>query len=220
VSPTTTDYERLYSEIPDAFGPDPDPLLIAEFGRLDRSQGVLDVGCGQGRNLLFLARNGYAVEGIDPSQAAVEATRAAAGSEGLAVPVHRTGFDGFVPDRPFGSVLLFGLFPDLSRDEIERLVTRSWGWLTPGGRVFVTAFTVDDPSYPYYRDEGERVGGHSYLHPGSGLRTFLELGELSSVFDGWSVEYMWEGFGPAHRHGKSLPERHAKAHGVFSRKES
>ena len=217
MSPTRTDYDGLYLEIPDVFGNDPDPLLAAEYGRLDRSQPVLDVGCGQGRNALFLARQGYLVEGLDASQVAVQATRAAAEAEDLHVRVHRAGFDRFVPGANFGGVLLFGLFPDLSRAQIADLVARSGTWTSPGGLIVVTAFTVHDPSYPRYRDGGERVGDHSFVHPRSGLRTFLDLGELTTLFDGWTVEYLWEGFGPAHRHGDGLPERHAKAHGIFRR---
>lgn len=56
---------------------------------------------------------------------------------------------------------------------------------------------------------------HSFVHPTSGLRTFLDLGELATLFNGWTVEYLWEGFGPEHRHGDGPPERHAKAHGIF-----
>lgn len=181
---------------------------------------MLDVGCGQGRNALFLARQGYAVEGIDASAVAVRATCAAAESEDLRVPAHLTSFDLFAPPASFGGVLLFGLFPDLSRDQIADLVVRSRSWTSPGGLAFVTAFTVDDPSYPWYRDGGNRLVAHSFVHPQSGLRTFLEIGELATLFDGWTVEYLWEGFGPAHRHGDGLPERHAKAHGIFRREKS
>ena len=40
-------------------------------GRFDSSKKVLDVGCGNGRNLLYFLRNGYEVFGIDPNAQAV-----------------------------------------------------------------------------------------------------------------------------------------------------
>ncbi|MEP6728242.1 MAG: class I SAM-dependent methyltransferase [Bacteroidota bacterium] len=44
-------------------------------GRYDNVQKVLDVGCGNGRNLYYFLRNGYAVFGIDPNAQAVRAVK-------------------------------------------------------------------------------------------------------------------------------------------------
>lgn len=41
-------------------------------GRFDNCKKVLDVGCGNGRNLFYFLRNGYEVFGIDPNPQAVE----------------------------------------------------------------------------------------------------------------------------------------------------
>ena len=41
-------------------------------GRYDNSKKVLDVGCGNGRNLFYFLRNGYEVFGIDPDPQAVK----------------------------------------------------------------------------------------------------------------------------------------------------
>jgi len=40
-------------------------------GRYDNVQKLLDVGCGNGRNLYYFLRNGYQVAGIDPDAQAV-----------------------------------------------------------------------------------------------------------------------------------------------------
>jgi ubiquinone/menaquinone biosynthesis C-methylase UbiE len=44
-------------------------------GRYDKCQKVLDVGCGNGRNLFYFLRNGYEVFGIDPNPQAIEMVR-------------------------------------------------------------------------------------------------------------------------------------------------
>src|SRR5688572_22574580 len=44
-------------------------------GRYDNCTKVLDVGCGNGRNLFYFLRNGYEVFGIDPNPNAVEMVR-------------------------------------------------------------------------------------------------------------------------------------------------
>ena len=60
-------FDELYRETPDFFGSEPSRLL-AQFHHLIPADGfVLDIGVGQGRNALFLARKGVSVEGIDLS---------------------------------------------------------------------------------------------------------------------------------------------------------
>jgi tellurite methyltransferase len=44
-------------------------------GRYDNAKKVLDVGCGNGRNLFYFLRNGYEVFGIDPDAQAVRAVK-------------------------------------------------------------------------------------------------------------------------------------------------
>ena len=48
--------------------------------------GILDAGCGRGRNALFLARQGAAVTALDHLPEMLALCRRAAGSEGLALP--------------------------------------------------------------------------------------------------------------------------------------
>lgn len=44
-------------------------------GRYDNCKKVLDVGCGNGRNLIYFLRNGYEVFGVDPLPHAVETVK-------------------------------------------------------------------------------------------------------------------------------------------------
>lgn len=44
-------------------------------GRYDHCKKVLDVGCGNGRNLVYFLRNGYEVFAVDPNSNAVEAVK-------------------------------------------------------------------------------------------------------------------------------------------------
>jgi tellurite methyltransferase len=62
----------------------PSGLLTDWLDRLPRGR-ALDVACGTGRNALFLAAAGYAVDAVDISPTALARGRAAAAAQALAV---------------------------------------------------------------------------------------------------------------------------------------
>jgi len=62
----------------------PTALLASWIARLPRGR-ALDVACGAGRNALFLASSGYAVDALDISAAGLERARAEATRLGLDV---------------------------------------------------------------------------------------------------------------------------------------
>src|SRR3954454_15479187 len=49
-------------------------------GRIVPGMRILDAGCGSGRNLVYLLREGYEVFGLDADQRAIEGVRRLAGS--------------------------------------------------------------------------------------------------------------------------------------------
>lgn len=74
------EFEELLDESLDPRGPEQLVDLVAAMG-LPGGAVVLDVGCGEGRHSIGLARRfGYSVVGLDPVPRHVEVARAAAGS--------------------------------------------------------------------------------------------------------------------------------------------
>ena len=107
--------------------------LLAEW--LDRSPRgrALDVACGAGRNALYLAAHGYAVDGIDISAAGLERGRAAAVQLGLEITWHCADLEqgpDALPRGPF-DLLVWVRYVNaaLWRPLVERLA--------PGGHVLV-----------------------------------------------------------------------------------
>lgn len=127
----TTPYDAL-----PWFDPEPSPSVVraVQGGFLPRGGKVLDVGCGAGSNVLYLARHGYASHGVDLSPGAIQAAQERAGAERLRVDV-RVGdaLDLAFPRAAFDAVTDHGCFHTLPigrRGDYARELARI---VRPGG---------------------------------------------------------------------------------------
>lgn len=109
-------------------------------GRFDARRRVLDAGCGDGRNLVYLLRNGFECYGIDRDPAAVERVRALAAKLGDAPPANFVA--GEVDQLPWGDgsmdAVLCSAVLHFADDEAHfgRMVAEMWRVLAPGGLLF------------------------------------------------------------------------------------
>lgn len=216
-----TDFDEAYGAVEDLFGRGPESLLKRYYERLPAGGVVLDIGVGQGRNALYLARHGLRVVGIDPSAVAVRELSAAAAREQLSVQVGCEGFERHEPPAQvdaYDGVLVFGLLPILTWPAIAELRERLGRWTRAGSLIWVTGFTTDDPAYESWARQGRMLGENSFEQPGGALRTFLRPGQLVALFVGHDVLHHEEGLGPWHQHGEAPPERHAVARVVLRRR--
>ena len=102
---------------------------------------VLDAGCGFGRNLIYLLREGFEVFGADSDPRALKATRRLAASIAPKLPadnfrleaVEAMSFpDGFAHVVISSAVLHFAQ----SDDQFHAMLRGSWRVLKPGGLLF------------------------------------------------------------------------------------
>ena len=219
--PAAMRFDDVYRDTPAVFGAEPEPSLLRHLPHIRRDLPTLDVGAGQGRNALPLARGGLAVDALEPSAEAAGALRRLAASEGLPLRVHSESFARFVGDaRGYGAILLFGLMPLLSWCDIDRLVGQVRAWTRPASLVFVTAFTSADPGLPRIAASWQSDGDRSFVGPDGDRRTYLLPGQLPSLFPGFATVRLWEGLGPEHHHGDGELERHGLVEAVLAREPS
>jgi SAM-dependent methyltransferase len=110
-------------------------------GRFDRRPRVLDAGCGDGRNLMYLLRRGFTCFGIDRDPAAIEHVRALAAqlAPGLPREHFRTGeidhlpWDAATMDAVISSAVLHFAF---DRAHFTRMIDEMWRVLAPEGMLF------------------------------------------------------------------------------------
>jgi len=201
------DFDRAYRATPDLFGAEPEPILVRFAHTIDRSRPVLDVGCGQGRHTLWLARRGYPVVALDPSTEALEIVGSAASE--LPVTLRHGSFADLDPDlAPFSAICVFGLVQILNGEEQDRLIASIRTWSAPGSVLFLTAWTTDDPRHHEIAASWRETSANCYESPDGRVRSYLRPGAALDLLPGWEVLHHREGLGPWHRHGDGPRERH------------
>lgn len=137
-------------------------LIFSEILGFDRLGTVLDLGCGPGRNAVYLARKGCEVYAIDSSEVALRRAQIAAEEAGVseAVRFYNHSLDSRFPfdDAMFEFVVdsyVFCHFTEADhkqfyRDEIYRV-------LKPGGVFYCSLFLTSDEYYARMIDgDGDR----------------------------------------------------------------
>ncbi len=147
---------------------EPSPWLQENADLLSGLAGrrALDLACGDGRNAVFLARRGFAVDAVDISDVAIEALATIAGRLGLTVRPARLDLErDALPGGGYDVILMLNY---LQRSLFAPLPAA----LAPGGIVIAETVTRA------HRD----VLGHDF-----GAAFLLEPGELRAAFPGLEV---------------------------------
>ena len=123
--------------------PQPAIVRLEEGGQITGS--VLDVGCGTGEHVLYLAGRGHDVMGVDSAPTAIKKARAKAKQRGIAAEfVVGDALDLALP-RQFDTVIDSGLFHVFSDDERPRYRDSLERVLRPGGTYFMMCFSERQP---------------------------------------------------------------------------
>lgn len=175
----------------------PDEALAEHIGAIPRGR-ALDLGMGDGDTALWLAARGYEVEGVDIDAAALRRAEKRALRLRLRVQTYLVDMADYVilPDT-YDLIVAGAALHFLHPGVLAALAPRIVVGLRPGGYLYATALTTDDPGYRWLREAGAReVASDTFDvseagQPGT-LRYFGQ-GVLRELFGGLEVvEYTEE----------------------------
>lgn len=115
----TVTYDKYY-QTENLFG-EPYPELIEFFAEFPKKGKVLDLGCGQGRDAIALARLGYSVTGIDNSKVGVNQMNEIGQSEKLDLDGQVGDIYAFDRFSEFDFVLLDSMFHFAKKDKEKEI---------------------------------------------------------------------------------------------------
>lgn len=185
----------------------------------NKTSTVVDLGCGNGRNLIFLARE-FNVSGVgyDSSTAAIAEAKRAKGDLPLEFEARSIAGDLNLPDSSYDLALdmmtshfLNSKEREYLRDEIHRL-------LRPGGWLFMKTFLLDDDlhSARLLKDYPTDEAG-TYTHPVIGVPEHVYSEEELTDFLG--EKFLIHKIYRSHKHKSHGKARKRRTVSVYAQKD-
>ena len=166
---------------------DPDPEIVRLIPVMQgyKVQRALDLGCGVGRHVLYLSRQGFEVHGLDISSAGVERCRKELDQLQLAATVQVADMLHIpYPDEFFDWVLSVQVIYHTTAATLRQAIQHVHCKLRPGGYFFVTFPPAENAS----ADPGREIEPRTFLREEEGeplLHHYViapEIDDLMSAF--------------------------------------
>ena len=167
-------WEKAYRDLatPAIRGGAPSQEIREIAAQLPPGARVLDLGCGEGRNALFLAECGFQVTAVDISATGIAKLNALARERGLDIHSEVADMRAYHFPERFDLIVSHGCLHLVEREFWQQLISRFKAHTNPGGLNVVVVFT-------------------DTLPPPEDLREFcvglFHEGEVFSLYSDWEV---------------------------------
>ncbi len=133
----TFDYDKLYCEMQQALG-EPSSDITNFFARHSKPHmRVLDMGCGQGRDALFMARAGHDVVGVDLSGAGISCMLSDAKAQELTIVGVVADIREYAPEGLFDVILIDRTLHMLPRPDRQEVLEKLLAHVADGGHLLI-----------------------------------------------------------------------------------
>jgi tellurite methyltransferase len=134
-------WENSYAQLEaETFG-EPAEELAQFVHLLPRGASVLDLGCGEGRNALYLAEKGFQVQAVDISVVGLEKLNQLAQRRGLSVATQAEDMRHYAFAQSYELVLAHGSLHLIEREHWTRLIHEIKAHTRTGGYNVLVVFT-------------------------------------------------------------------------------
>ncbi len=140
------DWDRQYQRTELLWSAEPNQFVKRYLAAL-RPGTAIDLGAGEGRNAVWLAKRGWSVSAVDFSEVALDKGRELAANNAVAVDFVHHDVTTF---RPEGHVDLWLLsYLQLAEPTRSQTLSRVANWVAPGATVFVVAHDTSNVEHGY-----------------------------------------------------------------------
>ena len=176
----------------------PRPLIRMVWERVKPHSQFLDLGCGNGRDTLFMGNKGFNVTALDKSISNIQKLQKIVSENGLnnqITLIHKDAKDFCIEKNKYSVINIFNLLQFLPQKDSFEIIKGVKSNLKKSGFVIISAFSAQDPSY---KQDNNKI--KSYFSTQELLKLFLDFDILFYIED-VILEQGHRGSSHPHKHG-------------------
>jgi len=184
-------WEKKYHENDHLWGEDADEPLVRYSCLFSKGSRILDLGCGDGRNLLYFARKGFDVHGIDFSENAVLKCREKSIQENLSVTATSMDIRDYTFKKESWDVIIAPMVLHAMKVSESSKIIKSMKLSTkPKGFIFISVLAVGDSHYHERKESCEEIESDTFHVTDKNFNIhYFNHKELNTFFKTWKLIY-------------------------------
>jgi tellurite methyltransferase len=173
-------YDEKYSAEELYWGKQPSSIARILFQKFppQGEQTLLDVGCGEGKDSIFFAHNGYRVTGFDSSAEGVRKSQAIADKQRLSIEFFQADINEYRLRDPHDVILASGTLHYIAPPLREEILSNYKNFTTSGG-IHALTVPIDKPFLQKDPDADP-------------LEHYWRSGEILTHYHDWKIEFFTE----------------------------
>ncbi len=188
------DYDSKYSKKEFYWGLKPHNLVVDSIQYLPSNAKVLDLGCGEGKNSFFLAKNNFDVTAVDFSEEGIRKLNEFAKKEKLEITADVSDVKSYLQDcKKLDAIFAMNILQFIDEKNIFKTIKQIQSRTKQNGLNVIASFVAKNSKQK-----------KMVLSKG---RYFFDEGELKELYKDWKILFYeeklgdWETHGePRHRH--------------------
>ncbi len=172
-------YDNLYDSTDPNFRGGKPESQVEKITELTEPTTVLELGCGNGRNSIYLARKGFDVTAIDFSKIGIEKLQQSAKEENLDIQTEIADIRDIKLGIEYGVIISSYVLHHLLREDALKIINNAKNHTKAGGLNAIALFTQEGDFYK--------------LNPEASLDFYPASNELKNLYRDWEIlEYIEE----------------------------
>lgn len=155
---------------------------------------ALDIGAGEGRNSIFLAKNNFNVIAIDAIKEGLIKLKHFANKQNLEINTKTIDIKKFKFSHSYSLIISIAAIDFLKQSEIKQIIKKIKKKLAINGIVYFSVFSIKDPSLNFIKKSKlQPVGKNTFYIPKiKSFKHFFTKNELKKYFNDFKIIYLKE----------------------------